>query len=103
MTRAVVIKTYGDQQIAGAIVEGMAQGARPNEREVEAENRQLRARDGVRREADAKRWKNTQRRLARKYTVMPVGRARGAILGAWACLWLGIVGWYEYLSTWNRG
>lgn len=99
MTKALVIKT-ADPRMAAGIAEGAATVAL---REVEAENRQLRARDGVRREADAKRWKSTQRRMARKYTVMPVGRARGAILGAWACLWLGILGWYEYLSTWNRG
>lgn len=106
MTRAVVIKTYGDPEIAGAIVEGMAQGARLNERELEvvrAENVRLNALNGVRSYGDSVRWESVSGALAVKYSIKTHGRLYGAILGAWACLWLGIVEWYEYLSTWNRG
>ena len=94
----VEIKT-SDPRMAAGIAEGAATVAL---REIEAENRHLKAVDGVRREADAKRWKRTQRRLARKYSVQPVGRARGAILGVWGLLWLGIVGWVQYFQRWNR-
>ena len=69
---------------------------------VSAENERLKAREGVRREADDKRWIKTKRRLARKYSVKPVGRARGAILGAWGLLWTEIYGIYNYFSAINR-
>ena len=71
-------------------------------RAVQAELNKLQAREGVRTEADKKRWERTRRRLARKYTVKPVGRARGAVLGAWALLWTGIFGAFAYLRAWNR-
>lgn len=99
MAQSVEIKT-SDPRMALGLSEGANAVAL---REVEAENRQLKAREGVRREADSKRWKTIDRRLARKYTVKPVGRVRGAILGAWALLWLDILGWYEYFKRLNRG
>ena len=79
----VTIKTT-DPRMAAGIAEGAATVAL---RTMEKENRQLKAREGVRRQGDAKRWQRTQRRLARKYTVKPVGKARGAVLGAWALVW----------------
>ena len=82
---------------------GLSEGANATAlRAVEAENRQLKARDGVRRRADDRRWERTQRRLARKYTVKPVGRVRGAIMGVWGLLWLGVDEAYKRLSAWNR-
>ena len=98
MRSQITIKT-ADPRMAAGIAEGAATVAL---REVEAENRQLRAIEGVRREADARRWERTRRRLARKYSVKPVGRARGAILGVWGLVWLGIVDWMEYFKRWNR-
>ena len=95
---SIEIKT-SDPRMAAGIAEGAATVAL---RTVEAENRQLKAVDGVRREADARRWERTRRRLARKYTVKPVGRARGAILGVWGLLWLDIAEWVEYFRKWNR-
>ena len=71
-------------------------------RAVQAELNKLQAREGVRTEGDKKRWERTRRRLARKYSVKPVGRARGAVLGAWALLWTGIFGAFAYLQSWNR-
>ena len=95
---SIEIKT-ADPRMAAGIAEGAATVAL---REVEAENRQLRAIDGVRREADAKRWQRTQRRLARKYSTEPMGRLHGAILGVWALLWLSVVEWIRYFERWNR-
>lgn len=71
-------------------------------RAVQAELNKLQAVEGVRAEADKKRWERTQRKLARKYSTKPVGRARGTILGLWALLWTAIFGWYAKLSAWNR-
>lgn len=89
---SIEIKT-SDPRMAAGIAEGAATVAL---REVEAENRHLKAVDGVRRQGDAKRWQRTQRRLARKYTVKPVGRARGAILGVWALVWTVLLGMTDY-------
>lgn len=97
MTRALVI--YGDRRIGGAIADGMTA------RElalVKAELRKMQARDGVRREGDARRWQDVREELAAKYSIRPHGRLYGAILGAWALLWLGIFAEYAKLSAWNR-
>lgn len=82
---------------------GLKEGANTVElKRVSAENERLKAREGVRRNADDKRWQRTQRRLARKYAVQPVGRARGAILGVWALAWMSIFDWVHYFQNWNR-
>lgn len=88
----VTIKT-ADPHMAAGIAEGAATVAL---RTMERENRQLKAREGVRARADEKRWHRTQKRLARKYTVKPVGRARGAILGAWALVWTVLLGMTDF-------
>jgi hypothetical protein len=83
---------------------GLSEGANAVElRAVKEELGKLQAREGVRAEAANTRWKRTQRRLARKYSTEPVGRVRGAFLGAWGLLWYGIYAAYDYLSAWNRG
>ena len=92
MNRQITIKT-ADPHMAAGIAEGAATVAL---RTMEAENRRLKAVDGVRREADAKRWQRTQKRLARKYTVKPVGKARGAVLGAWALVWTVLLGMTDF-------
>ena len=97
MTRTLVI--YGDQTLGGAIGDGITTAELE---QVRAENKRLSAVNGVRSEGDQKRWKRQQRRLARKYTVQPVGRVRGAILGVWGLVWLYIVAAWRYLDEWNR-
>lgn len=71
-------------------------------RAVQAELNKLQAVEGVRAEADKKRWERTQRKLARKYSTKPVGRARGAILGVWGLFWYKVFGIAEQLQAWNR-
>ena len=100
MTRAMVIRTAGDAQIATALAEGM--NAVELQR-VRRECARLQAQVGVRRYCDDMRWERTRRRMAKKYAVKPVGRVRGAILGVWGLLWLGIDAAYRKLDAWNRG
>ena len=85
----------GDPRMGAAIAEG---AATVELRAVKAEYAKLQARDAVRSEADKKRWERTRRRLAKKYSTKPVGRARGAILTAWACIWYGLYTLAEYLT-----
>ena len=92
MNKQITIKT-ADPHMAAGIAEGAATVAL---RTMERENRQLKAREGVRARADEKRWLRTQRRLARKYTVKPVGKARGAVLGAWALVWTVLLGMTDF-------
>jgi len=83
---------------------GLTEGANAVElRMVKREFAKLKARDGVRAEADKRRWERTRRRLARKYTTRPVGRLRGAILGVWGLLWLEVDEWRQYFERINRG
>ena len=83
---------------------GLTEGAATVElRAVREELGKLQVRDAVRREGDDRRWERTRRRLARKYSIKPVGRARGAILGLWGLLWLEVAEWRQYFENWNRG
>lgn len=106
MTRALVIKTYGDPQIAGAIVDGVSRAVTPlNDSEyaaLRAELARLRARDDIRAYGDEKRFETACKALTVKYYTKPVGRARGAILGAWACLWMIVYGIGDYLIEMNK-
>lgn len=106
MTRAVVIKTVGDPQIAGAILDGMTKKIIPLDdgelAMVKAEYARLQAKDGVRSYADEKRFESVSKALAVKYSTPTHGRLYGAILGVWALLWLSINEWYEYFRVWNR-
>ena len=97
MQRALVI--YGDRNLGGAIADGLTA------RElalVRSELRRMQARDGVRRYGDKRRWSEVRAELADKYSTRPVGRVRGAILAAWALLWVGIFAEYARLSAINR-
>ena len=85
----------GDPRMGAAIAEG---AATVELRAVKAEYARLQAMDAVRREGDDRRWERTRRRLARKYSTKPVGRARGAILGVWACVWLALVSFSAYVT-----
>jgi hypothetical protein len=106
MTRAVVIKTVGDPQIAGAILDGMTQRVIPLDdgelAAVKAEYARLRAKDAVRAYGDEKRFESVRKALAVKYSTPNHGRLYEAILAAWACLWLAVYGMGEYLMEWNR-
>ncbi len=98
MSRTVEIKT-ADPRMAAAIAEGASV---VELRAVKAENEKLHAMDGVRAIADEKRWQRTRKRLARKYYTPPMNPVRGAILTAWAMLWLGIFNAFDFLKSWNR-
>lgn len=106
MTKALIIKQYGDPQIAGAIVEGMTRRVIPLDSDelaaVKLEVVRLRAIQGLRAYGDSRRFERSRRELAEKYSVRPVSRAGGAVLAVWGLLWLGIYTAYDHLSAWNR-
>lgn len=105
MNRAIVVKTYGDSDIAGAIVDGMSRAPAINAAElkmVRAENVRLKALTGVRSYGDSVRLETACKALAIKYSTKPVKPLYGAILGLWALLWYEVVQWVEYFKAWNR-
>lgn len=93
------ITIKGDPRMGAAIAEGANAVAL---RETKAENDHLRAVNGVRALADEKRWNKTRKKLARKYTVKPAGRARGAILLVWALSWMVVFECFRRLQAINR-
>ena len=107
MTRAVVIKTYGDPALSKGMADAMEQRViRMDDGElatVKAECKRLDAINGVRAYGDSVRWESVAGALAVKYSTRPHGRLYGAILGVWALIWLSITEWADYLSAWNRG
>lgn len=106
MTRALVIKQYGDPQMCAAIVDGINRQITPmNKSEMEvvmAELTKLRAKDGIRSYGDSKRFRSFQRRMAKKYTTKPTNKLTGAFLSVWGLLWYSVYMLYDFLRAWNR-
>ena len=96
--RDVTIKC-GDPNVAEALAEGVNA---VQLREVQAENARLSAVCGVRSRGDDRRWERQKRRLARKYTVKPDGRVKGALMGVYGLMVLAVHQWGDYLDEWHR-
>lgn len=109
MTRGVVIKLYGDQQIAGAIADGMtqaldAQSMAVVKREIHDQRIQrslLRVAVNNTKTAQDYACMTAKARCDYEYTHHH-GRLYGAFLGLWGLLWLVIYEAYDYFSAWNR-
>lgn len=97
--RALVIKTYGDPAMCGAILDGINRQVIPlNNEELEAVkaeyNRlkadydELEARDAVRQSADETRWLAKKAELDRKYTPRYHGKVYNALLLVYVILFL---------------
>lgn len=106
MNRVVVIKTIGDADMAGAIVDGMSQRVIPLNNDelavVKAEYAKLQAKEGVRAYGDSVRYETAIKALEEKYAADEHGAVHDAILGIWAMLWEFIYGWVQYFQEWNR-
>ena len=94
MARAMVIRTYGDREIAGAIVDGIVRDVpRP---------------DSLRRVAmhqhTPEEWAAMIEQARYDYGQdMEHGRLYNAIWGIIGTVVLAVDGWYEMLAAWNRG
>lgn len=106
MAHALVIKQIGDPEVCSAIVDGMTRTIITTDQtelnEVKQEIARLKAESDLRSYGDSRRFQRAKRELARKYYTPPMNPVKGAILGVWAMLWLGIYNAYGYLSAWNR-
>ena len=105
MKKCVVVKLYGNMEDAPKIVEPFTKVIPVDDGRMQmviAENRRLNALNGVRAYGDSVRFESVSKALAIKYAVKPVGRVRGAVLTAWACLWMAVYSMAEYLMEWNR-
>lgn len=94
MTRGLVIKTYGDNEIAGAIVNGIV--------------RDVPQSDAVRRVAmhqhTPEEWAAMIEQARYDYGQdREHGRLYNAIWGIIGTVVLAVDGWYAYMSAWNRG
>ena len=101
MKRAVVVKMYGDADIAAQIAEPMTKVIPVDDGQMQmviAENKRLNALNGVRAYGDSVRFESVSKALAIKYATKPMGRLHGAILTAWACIWYGLYALAEYLT-----
>ena len=105
MTRAIVIKRYGDPAMSGAIADGMTKVIEMDVASiaaVRAECERLKALNDIRRYADGIRLDAACNALATKYPPEHHGRLYGAVLGLWGLLWTVIYEVYDYFSEWNR-
>lgn len=99
--RAVVVRMYGDADMATQIAEPMTKVIPVDDGRMQmviAENKRLNALNGVRSYGDSVRWQTVADALAVKYQPKRHGRLYEAILGGWACLWLALVSMSEYLT-----
>jgi hypothetical protein len=101
MKRAVVVRIYGDADMAAQMSEPFTKVIPVDDDQMQmviAENKRLNALNGVRAYGDAVRWQTVADALAVKYRVKRHGRLYGAILGGWACVWLSLVSFSEYVT-----
>ena len=93
--RALVIKTYGDPTLCGAIVDGVARQVIPLDggelTAIKAEYTRLKAREAMRQEADDRRWEETKADLEAQYAVKTHGRIYNTILLTYALICLVIM------------
>ena len=109
MQRALVIKSYGDPQIAGAIVDGVVKTLPKGQMQiVKAEiDRQRIVRKLVRVAVGNTKTDEDYACMTVKamgnYGYIPAhGRLYGAVMGAWGLLWTVVHECYNYLSEINR-
>lgn len=104
MTRAIVIKTFGDPAITGPVSEGMARTIIPANivelNELRAERDRLMAQKTLRNFGDDRRWQRTKRRLARKYGVKSHGKVYTMALGIYGLMCYVIGTASKRLSDW---
>lgn len=104
--RAVVMRGFGDPAMVGAIMDGMTQKMIPLDAgeltAVKAELGRLQVRHGLMVYGNERRFKAAARRKAIKYRVKPVGPVKGAILGLWGLVWLGIARGWDRMTALNR-
>lgn len=104
--RAVVIKAAGDQEIAGAIMDGISRTITPlNDKElavVKAELAKIKAAYGVMKPRDDRYWMDKIAALDSKYGTEPDGKIKGAMTLIWATIWDFIFDWFKYFQEWNR-
>lgn len=89
MTRAIVIKRYGDPALSRAIAEGMTCTAYQADQQIDvmkAELARYKDKHALRVYGDEKRLRIARRELARKYSIKHHGRAYNAILGFYGLL-----------------
>lgn len=109
MRQGVVVKLYGDRQIAGAIADGMsraldAQSIEVVKREIHEQQVQrslLRVAVNNTKTAEDYACMTAKARYDYEYNRQH-GRLYGAVLGLWGLLWVVIYEIYDYLSAWNR-
>ena len=99
--RAIVIRTVGNPEIAGAIVDAMKRQVIPLDNDellaVRAElarlksmNERLETRDGVRQNGDKRRWEATKHDLEEKYGTKPKSAVQDNLLVIYALVSLTI-------------
>ena len=104
--RAIVIKTGGNTGIADAIVDGMLKKIAVDNSaelaEIRKENDRLKARQGVRQNADDLAWAEIKADLDATYAIKTHGVVYDKVLLVWALLWEKIFDIARRLQAWNR-
>lgn len=104
--RAIVIRTIGDPNLCGAIVDGMTQQALSDSielAEIKAAFERLKAKDALRTQGNKKRFLEARQELAEKYYTPTHGRVYNGVLGLWGLFWLKFYAAVAYFQKWNRG
>lgn len=106
MTKALVIKAFGDPKMTGPMVDGITKTVIELDTGelavVKADLARLKAKTELRAYGDQKRFRMARREMAMKYSVRPARPAVQAILGVYGLVCLAINEAYTKLAEWNR-
>jgi len=106
MSRALVVTTYGDPDIGGALVDGVTRRViRLDEGQLAAVKAELvRYKDmhELRVYGDQRRLRNAKKELARKYSIKHHGRVYDTLMGFYGLCVLGAATAVKKLDAWNR-
>lgn len=103
-TKTIVIKTTGNSDLSNAIVDGMTKAIIPISNENYSDLNRYKAQLGVRRIRDNQYWQNKIDEAQELYGDNGKrSKIKDFIMGAWALIWLEILGYVDYFRRINRG
>lgn len=103
-TKAVVIKTTDNSDLSNAIADGITKAIIPISSENYSDLNRYKAQLGVRRIRDNQYWKEKIEEAQELYGDNGKrSKVKDFILGAWALVWLEILGYIDYFRRINRG
>ena len=102
MTRALVIRTMGDQSMADEMAKALVPVEPCDIALIREEFARLKAECEIRAYGDRKRLRTARKEMARKYSTKRHGAVYGALMGLYGLACYGVALGFKNLAEWNR-